>query len=199
VPSKRHKGPAFEREMATAFSLWWTDGERDDIFWRTDGSGGRATNRARKGKTTRYQYGDMTFTDPIGKPLIEYASFEFKFHKKFSLLGVLHNVDFQANWMVSWAKAWRDAEISQRNPVLVTKQNQGQPVMWVTREMINGTLNPIEPSTFMKLYISERTVEITREKDRKKRQKVQLPQHTVHGFLLEEFFKYMERERFEDD
>lgn len=199
MPSKRHKGGAFEREMAVAFSLWWTDGERDDVFWRTQGSGGRATNRAKQGKKTKFQYGDMTFTDPIGKPLIEYASFEFKFHKKFSLLGVLHNVDFQADWMVSWAKAWRDAELSQRNPILITKQNRGKPVMWVEREVANGTLSPIEPEMFIRLYIKEQVVEITREKKRAQRQKVELPQHVVHGFLLDEFFKYMEREHFEDD
>ena len=199
MPSKRQKGSAFEREMATAFSLWWTDGERDDIFWRTQGSGGRATNRAKKGKKTCYQYGDMTFTDPIGKPLIEYASFEFKFHKKFSLLGVLHNVGFQVDWMVSWAKAWRDAELSQRTPILITKQNQGQPVMWVPNNAMDGALNPIDPASSLKIHIKEQTVEITREKDKMKREKVELPAQVVWGFLLAEFFEFMKREHFEDE
>lgn len=199
MATKRTKGSAFEREMATAFSLWWTEGERDDVFWRTQGSGGRATRRAQKGKKTRYQYGDMTFTDPIGKSIIEYASFEFKFHKKFSVLGVLHNVDFQADWMVSWAKAWRDGELSQRNPILITKQNHGKPVMWVTRDAFTGSLSSITPANMIKNYISECVVEITREKDKKKRTVVELPSQVVIGFLLSEFFDQLDPHEFIDD
>jgi len=72
------KGSGFEREMAKTFSLWWTDGKRDDIFWRTSNSGGRAGARSKKGLTTSGQAGDMGFTDPIGKPLIDWFTFEFK-------------------------------------------------------------------------------------------------------------------------
>lgn len=72
------KGSAFEREICKKLSLWWTDGERDDVFWRTAGSGGRGTNRAKKGKTTAGAHGDLTFTDPIGKPLLDVCCFEIK-------------------------------------------------------------------------------------------------------------------------
>lgn len=72
------KGSAFEREMCKAFSLWWTKGKRDDIFWRTSGSGGRATIRTQKNKKTFGQYGDMQATDPVGQPLIDLCSIEMK-------------------------------------------------------------------------------------------------------------------------
>ena len=74
----RGKGGNFERDMSRAFSRWWTNGERDDIFWRTGGSGGRATARSRSGKHTAGQYGDIAATDPLGAPLIDWITIELK-------------------------------------------------------------------------------------------------------------------------
>lgn len=78
IAVKSRKGPEFEREVAKDLSLWWTAGDRDDIFWRTQNSGGRATARKRKGKTTQGQYGDIQAVDPLGKPLMRFLSFELK-------------------------------------------------------------------------------------------------------------------------
>ena len=72
------KGGDFEREVSRLLSLWWTEGARDDVFWRTSASGGRATSRAQAFKRTRYEYGDITFTDPIGKPLLDVTVIEAK-------------------------------------------------------------------------------------------------------------------------
>jgi len=41
------KGSSFEREICTILSKWWTNNERDDVFWRTAGSGARATTRSK--------------------------------------------------------------------------------------------------------------------------------------------------------
>lgn len=73
-----HKGPPFERWVATRLSLWWTGGERDDVFWRSQGSGGRATNRRRRGRTTAGQYGDLCATDPSAQPFIDLFTVEMK-------------------------------------------------------------------------------------------------------------------------
>lgn len=72
------KGSGFEREIAKQLGLWWTHGERDDIFWRTSQSGGRATVRRQKGKSTANQDGDLCATDPIGQPLINKTTIELK-------------------------------------------------------------------------------------------------------------------------
>ena len=72
------KGFPFEREMSKVLSLWWTHGVEDNAFWRTQQSGGRATIRARKGKKSKYQYGDLTFDDPIGTPFIDFFLIECK-------------------------------------------------------------------------------------------------------------------------
>jgi len=61
------KGANFERKICKVLSLWWSDYERDDIFWRTSQSGGRATERRKKGKRTAGSYGDMTAIHESGK------------------------------------------------------------------------------------------------------------------------------------
>ena len=72
------KGSAFEREICKRLSLWWTDNERDDIFWRTSGSGARATQRSKSKKRTYGQYGDVQAIDPIGEPLVKLLIIEIK-------------------------------------------------------------------------------------------------------------------------
>jgi hypothetical protein len=72
------KGSQFERDICRKLSLWWTDGQRDDVFWRTSGSGAQATVRGRRGKATYGQYGDIHAVDPIGEPLLRVFTFELK-------------------------------------------------------------------------------------------------------------------------
>ena len=76
--TKSKKGSSFEREICKKLSLWWTEGERDDVFWRTAGSGAMAKVRSKSRKTTFGQYGDIQATDPIGQPLINLCSIELK-------------------------------------------------------------------------------------------------------------------------
>lgn len=84
------KGGAFERDISRKLSLWWTNNERDDIFWRTSTSGARATVRARKGKTTAGSVGDISLLDVIGKPLLDACSIELKRgYKTWSMMDVL--------------------------------------------------------------------------------------------------------------
>lgn len=73
-----NKGAQFERDLCRKFSLWWTRGKRDDVFWRTHGSGGRAKVRSKMGKRTHEQHADMCAIDPIGAPLIDLLTIEMK-------------------------------------------------------------------------------------------------------------------------
>lgn len=72
------KGGDFEREVCGTLSRWWTGGARDDIYWRTAGSGARATNRAKGGKATANHYGDVCAVDPIGQPFLDILCLEIK-------------------------------------------------------------------------------------------------------------------------
>jgi hypothetical protein len=76
--SKSGKGSGFEREISVQLSKWWSNGERDDIFWRTAGSGARATVRGKFAKSTYGQAGDIGAIDPIGTPLTGLILLELK-------------------------------------------------------------------------------------------------------------------------
>ena len=72
------KGEDHERLLCGQWSTWWTEGLRDDCFWRAQGSGGRATSRGKKGKTTEGQCGDIAATHPLGKPFTDFITIEMK-------------------------------------------------------------------------------------------------------------------------
>lgn len=72
------KGSNFERQICRQLSLWWSGGIRDDVFWRTSQSGGRATQRAKFGKDTYGSYGDVAAVDPVGTPLLKVFTIELK-------------------------------------------------------------------------------------------------------------------------
>jgi len=88
------KGSNFERDICKQLSLWWTNQERDDVFWRTAGSGAMAKVRSKVQQQTFGQYGDIQATDPIGQPLIDLCSIELKRgYSKGSLMDMLDKKD----------------------------------------------------------------------------------------------------------
>lgn len=77
--AKSSKGGQFERDICKALSLWWSIDERDDLFWRTSQSGGRATTRRKKGiMNTAGGAADLMATSESGRPLTKVCLFEMK-------------------------------------------------------------------------------------------------------------------------
>lgn len=76
MAGKSKKGGAYEREICKTLSTWWC-GE-DDALWRTAGSGGRATTRAKQGKKTSGGEGDVTATDLRARWLMWCFAIELK-------------------------------------------------------------------------------------------------------------------------
>jgi len=146
------KGSSFERDIAKKLSQWWTqdlESERDDIFWRTSGSGARATSRTKAHKKTAYEYGDLTFTDPIGKPFIDCFLIECKcgYTDEIDVLDFFHREDTSIlfQW---WDKAVKEAEEAGRKHVLlIVKRNRKPEVCFIDRDfgfniqMLNGRYN----------------------------------------------------------
>lgn len=87
--NNKAKGSQFERDMAKKLSLWLSDGERDDLLWRSHSSGGRATQRQNAGLDTEGQHGDLTSTSDLGKKLIDRYSIELKRIKDIDFLNVI--------------------------------------------------------------------------------------------------------------
>ncbi len=110
-----HKGSAYERLCAGTLSLWWTqddDPPNDCIFWRTSGSGARATSRSKMNKRTEGQYGDLAAINPVGKPLLDLITVEIKKgYSRYSLADLLDKSEHAAKqqWEEWISKAIRDS------------------------------------------------------------------------------------------
>src|SRR6478736_7465054 len=76
--AKSGKGSDFERYIAVLLSKWWTNDERDNVFWRSQNSGGRATTRGKRGLKTKGQSGDLAVTHPDGQKFLDYFVVELK-------------------------------------------------------------------------------------------------------------------------
>ena len=73
--TKAKKGGQFERLIAKRLSKWFTYGEHDDRFWRSDGSGGRGTSRS---AYTYGQYGDIRASHPDTHDVMDTVTIECK-------------------------------------------------------------------------------------------------------------------------
>jgi hypothetical protein len=158
------KGSGFERDEARFLSLWWTEGERDDVFWR---------NRVKvtsKTPNAERQLGDICVAHTIGLPFIEtfnvelksgYSYFNAKRAKKendainakriangkepipltvrntpWDLLDVIdRNVkDENLEIIQFWNQCKTDADLSGRIPLLIFKRDYKLPVVCVEVE-----------------------------------------------------------------
>ena len=134
------KGSAFEREISKLLGLWWTEGERDDVIWRTQNSGGRATVRRKVGKTTAGQSSDLTFTDPIAKPLFDHCTIECKRGYKWSLLDLVDKPKQSASQMM---EKWIDQVEKDREAsfvswaLIIAKRDKRLPVIIIPNELFN--------------------------------------------------------------
>ena len=137
------KGQDFERQVCRTLSLWWTDGEDADVFWR---------NRVRSTKQSpdaKHQLGDVTALKTVGAPLVERFSIEIKTGysktKKgtrtknipWDLLDLLDGKkDGKKTLLEFWAQCTKDAEISKRIPLLIFKRDFHQPVVCISRYVL---------------------------------------------------------------
>ena len=133
------KGADFEREIPKELSYWWTNGKRDDVFWRVKGSGSRATSRLRQhGKTTYGQHGDIKAEDPIGAPLLEVVTLELKRgYKKWSFLDVLDRPPMRKGqkkrtlqpFEQFMVQVQEDASATGTHPVLICKRDKRRKII----------------------------------------------------------------------
>lgn len=128
----RGKGASFERKVCTALSLWITNGKRDDCFWRSVTSGGRAAHRVKHGKSTVGHAGDIAPTSPEGHALTNAFVIECKHVRDLNVYqaftkrtGVLHSF---------WLKLCEQASDHKRAPLLIARQNTFPTMAFIYRE-----------------------------------------------------------------
>lgn len=121
------KGAEFERVVCKQLSHWLSRGVRDDLFWRTAMSGGRATMQIRRGKINRSQCGDVGAIDAQGERLTNRVFIDTKCHRDVNLWSMVYGIDlFSSAKMLSciWPVVQKEAREAGRLPMLVLKQNR---------------------------------------------------------------------------
>lgn len=136
--AKSAKGGQFERQICKELSLWWTKGEREDVFWRTAGSGARATTRAKSNRQTAGSYGDITAIDPIGKPLLDVVTVECKRGYSTQTIADLldHSTSSAEQTYEGWfLKAIHDHQQARSKYwMLITRRNQRQGLVFIPND-----------------------------------------------------------------
>jgi hypothetical protein len=116
------KGSEFERYCCKRLSLYVTAGKRDDVFWRSAMSGGRATLQLRRDIVNRAQSGDMTAIAPEGYALCERCLFEYKSYTDLGIAtGLLKGTGLLIKF---WQDTQKAAARYDKAPVLIAKQNR---------------------------------------------------------------------------
>jgi hypothetical protein len=161
----KSKGNSFEREICKALSLWWTEGKRDDVFWRSQNSGGRATSRKKGGKHTAGQFGDVSATESLAEPLTQFFTIELKRgYPDTNAQSVLDNpMGNKPNDLESFLmQAGRDAELAETPGgfLLISKRDRKEILIWQTleswQELVAYTGEPM-PVPFLTLALENRT------------------------------------------
>ena len=133
------KGSSFERKICKILSLWWTDNEREDIFWRTAGSGAMAKSRSKKGSSSFGQYGDIQAVDPIGQSFLNACCIELKIgYKKWSVLDLIDKPNKGATQTLE--SFMQQVHIDCKNaksswPIIIAKRDRREPIIIFPREM----------------------------------------------------------------
>lgn len=150
------KGGSFERKIAKQLSLWWTEGDgyeqRDDIFYRTDGSGGRATVRAKQGTTTANSCGDLSYLDISGKPFVDLINIEIKcgYSRELDILDLADGYTKKKHTILKWIeKAELEAENAGRKYIMIIfKRNYRNPAVVMPLQLLahlETYCGPFEP------------------------------------------------------
>jgi len=136
MAGRSSKGSTFERNFSRRLSMWWTGGVHDDWFWRSHGSGGRATQRFARGQETTGYAGDITATHADAYPLLECMSFELKCG--YPKVHVADVFDAGPNLKPKWLEFWQQAkDAAEQNGslgcALITQRTRRQPMMWISQ------------------------------------------------------------------
>lgn len=145
-----NKGTPFERDLCRSLSLWWTEGQNKDVFWRTAGSGARATTRAQKGDRLEFHNGDIGVINPIGQPLLDLVTIECK--RGYSKMSFADLFDFDSKkkqllweaWIQQAAQSSEDAGVY--GWLLITRRDKKECMVMMPRGLYNG----LETARFMR-------------------------------------------------
>jgi len=143
------KGSTWERIVCRRLSLWISDGDDEDVFWRTHGSGGRATRRGKmRGKSQlQFQQGDIGLQKQLSKthPAIQFLTkfvVEIKFYKDLHLADIVYHR--RSLLLKFWRKLIIESYKYKKNPMLIAKQNNYPAILCLDHSGLS-LLSNVEP------------------------------------------------------
>lgn len=132
------KGAAYEREVCKKLSLWVSHGKREDLFWRSAMSGGRATVGRKQGKSHDQHAGDISATHPEGHALTDKWYVECKAYSDLDIESALMKGEGKLSKF--WREAVTQATAYHKMPMVIAKQNQWPPIVLVpTAHLLSPT------------------------------------------------------------
>lgn len=127
----KQKGASFERDVCKRLSLWVSHGEREDLFWRSAMSGGRATLARRRGAQASKQSGDISAVHPMGHALTDHWYIECKHVASLDVESALYT---KSGLLAKfWRVAASEAAEHKLMPMIIARQNQRETLMIVPR------------------------------------------------------------------
>lgn len=121
------KGSQFERDIARRLSWWWTNGETDEVFWRSPSSG--VMKRPGAAGDISALYG--------GDELIDLIFIELKYYKEVEYTAWLTK-GIKSQVLDWFAKASDERrEVGQKYVWLIIKANRHNPVLVVSSRFWN--------------------------------------------------------------
>ena len=130
--NSKNKGSQFERIICKKLSLWISEGQREDIFWRSAMSGGRATVQYKKGISNKSQVCDISAIDPLGEKLLRNYVIECKAYKNLKLDNLIYKTS-QEGMLLFWNETRQKAIESGKSPILVARQNNKRDIICFSR------------------------------------------------------------------
>lgn len=128
----KQKGSEYERFICKALSLWVSGGQREDLFWRSAMSGGRATVGKKAGKDLAHHAGDISATHPMGHILTDHFYVECKRYADLNFGSFLTK---QAGPLAGfWAEAIKQAAAHDRIPMLIVREDRNDTLLIVPCE-----------------------------------------------------------------
>lgn len=137
------KGAGFERFVCKQLSLWLTHGKKEDCFWRSAMSGGRATVGRKGGKDLARQAGDVCAVSPEGHKLTDRFYIECKFYRDLKFSSFILNE--AGPLALFWRETVREAVLYNRSPLLIARSNRQPTIILAGQERLQCTVPKAKP------------------------------------------------------
>lgn len=134
------KGSSFERLICKELSLWLSEDKRQDLFWRSSMSGGRATVALQQGITLSSQAGDITAIHSSGQAFIEKFYVECKSYKTLNIPNLITGSG--GNFIKFWTEADSEAKKYNKLAFFIAKQNNFPILLCMKKTSYNTFVAP---------------------------------------------------------